>query len=65
MKKASMAQDTLARYLDCFGEFNVEDPVCKRVCALRLRCAIDSTQTQQMSLLDDLLSGDEMLLKSH
>ena len=63
MKKASLEQDPLDHYIGCFGEFNVEDTICKQVCALRLRCAIDSSQKQRMSLIDDLFNGDEMLLK--
>ena len=65
MKNTLVAQDPLDRYVGCFGEFNAEDPVCKRVCALRLRCAVDSTQKDRISLIDELFNSDELLVKLH
>ena len=65
MKNNLNLQDPLDRYIGCFGEFNVEDPVCKRVCALRLRCAVDSAQKEQISLIDELFNSDELLVKLH
>ncbi len=65
MKNTLIAQEPLDRYVDCFGEFNAEDPVCKRVCALRLRCAVDSTQKDRISLIDELFNSDELVVKLH
>ncbi len=65
MKNTIIAQDPLDHYTGCFGDFDVEDPVCRRVCALRLRCAVDSAQKERISLLDELFSGDELLVKLH
>jgi hypothetical protein len=49
---------TFESYLSCFGECNVEDPVCKDLCALRLRCTIERDQRLRMELLEDLALDD-------
>ncbi len=59
MKKDGIADDRLHRCLQCFGEFNVQDPVCRLVCALRLRCAVEYGQQERMELLDEFFSGNE------
>lgn len=50
-------------HLGCFGNFNIDDPICKKLCALRLRCAIDCNKNIQMELLEDLISSSEMFIK--
>ena len=65
MKKDATASDRLKRRLQCFGEFNVQDPVCRRVCALRLRCAVEYGQHGRMEFLEELFGGDEMRDRIH
>lgn len=52
-------------YLGCFGNFSMVDPVCKKHCALRLRCAIESDQKEQMEILEDLASIEDYYTKSN
>jgi len=47
-------------HLGCFGNFNIEDNICRKFCALSLRCAIENDQNSRMELLEDLLSTDNM-----
>ena len=65
MKKGFIECDRLGRYLQCYGEFNIEDPVCRTQCALRLRCAIDCGQRVQMDLMEDLFVSDDIRVKAH
>ena len=65
MKKDKADADRLKSYLQCYGEFNIQDPVCRQVCALRLRCAIEYGQQEKMEILEDLVSGDEVLERVH
>lgn len=53
------------RHLGCFGNFNIADPVCKRFCALNLRCAIESDQNERMEILEDLISPESMYTTEH
>lgn len=59
MKKSFLDQICMDDYLGCFGEFNVEDMVCKRHCALNLRCAIEREQNDRMEILEDLIASEQ------
>ena len=65
MKRTLTARDVLDQYLSCMGEFNIEDPVCKQFCALRLRCAVNRDQQEKGELFEDLFDSGDMLLKTH
>lgn len=49
--------------LGCYGSFNIQDPICKQFCALRLRCLIDRDQNNKLELLEDLISSDFISIK--
>ena len=63
MKKELIDKFSLDDHVGCFGNFNLQDPVCKRLCALNLSCAINRNQNIQTEILEDLLSGDGMFMK--
>lgn len=63
MKKELSNKISFDHHLGCFGNFNIEDSVCKKFCALRLRCAIDSNKNARMDLLEDLIYSNEMFIK--
>ena len=63
MKKESKDRILIDDHLGCFGEFNGKDPICKKFCALNIRCAIDSNQNNLMEFLEDLVSSNEIYLK--
>jgi hypothetical protein len=65
MKKELFERDRLSRYLQCFGEFDIEDPVCKALCALRLRCAVEYGQREQMDLMEGLFVSEDIRVKAH
>jgi len=63
MRKELMRSVLLDNYLGCFGGFNSNDTVCKKFCALNLRCAIEQEQNTRMELLDELVSDNSLYLK--
>jgi hypothetical protein len=63
MKNESKDINLLDDHLGCFGEFNSKDPICKKFCALNIRCAIDSNQNNLMEFLEDLASSNEIFMK--
>lgn len=65
MKKDAPAADHLHHRLQCFGEFNVLDSVCRQVCALRIRCAVEFAQQERMERLEELFSEDEVHARLH
>jgi hypothetical protein len=63
MKKELMNQISIDDHLGCLGNFNLQDPLCKKLCALNLRCAIESEKNTRIELLEDLISYNGMLIK--
>ena len=50
-------------YLDCYGDCNLADTVCRKYCALRLRCAIEQQEQMRIEQFEDMMSADEIQLK--
>jgi hypothetical protein len=50
-------------YLECFGDLNLNDPVCRKFCALRLKCAIEQIEQNRLIQLEDLINVQELPLK--
>ena len=65
MKKELKKKISFDNHLGCFGNFNIENLICKKFCILSLRCAIDRDKNTQMELLEDLISYDSMFTKTH
>lgn len=59
MKKELMNQISIDNHLGCLGNFNIEDPLCKKLCALNLRCAINRNKNARLELLEDLMSYND------
>lgn len=55
---------TAAAHLDCFGAFDPADPICRRHCALRLRCAIEREQHHRLRQIEELVEAEEPNLRS-
>jgi hypothetical protein len=63
MKHAGQGGKELDPYLECYGSYSAEDHVCRKGCALSLRCAIEKDHHAQMELLEDLMSSSGYILK--
>lgn len=63
MKKDFAKEINLDRHLGCFGAFDVQDPVCRKHCAINLRCVIEKNQNLKMEILEDLVSTDSLFFK--
>jgi hypothetical protein len=56
---------SLDQYLGCFGRFRKTDPICRKRCALNLRCVIEQDQNQRFEILEELVSVRSMVIKGH
>ena len=56
-------EELLNDHLDCMGEFNSEDEICRKHCALRLRCAIEQDQKARLELIEDLVASNSTFVK--
>lgn len=53
----------LDNYLECFGDLNLSDTICRKHCALRLKCAIEQMEQLRMGQIEDLINFEEVPLK--
>ena len=60
MIREANLKTVLGTRFSCFGEFDLQDKICKRYCALRIRCAVEKDQNERMELLDDFISPEMM-----
>jgi hypothetical protein len=58
MKEVLKGKDVLNNHVGCFGNFSIDDPVCKKLCALNLRCYIERDQNARFEILEELILGD-------
>ena len=63
MKQELMNKTYFDNHIGCFGNFDIEDLICKKYCALSLRCAIKQDKNIQMELFEDLISFENMSIK--
>ena len=49
----------------CFGNFEIEDEVCKTRCAIRLRCCIEKEKNTRMEMLDEWVSFEDLTIRNH
>lgn len=55
----------LEDYLGCYGNFNRINLVCKKFCAVNLRCAIERDQNVRLELIEDLVASEDIKGKLH
>jgi hypothetical protein len=60
MKKSIVRKFVLEDYLGCYGNFNRRNPICKKFCAVNLRCAIEQDQNVRYELLEDMVVSEEL-----
>ena len=64
MKEEINNKFPLDDHLGCFGYFDIEDPICQKLCALSVRCIIERNQNIRMEILEDMVFYDGEFLKS-
>ncbi|MGD8367779.1 MAG: hypothetical protein PVG78_09055 [Desulfobacterales bacterium] len=65
MKKELQVTGYFGDRLGCFGNFEIQDTICKTLCALRLRCCIEKEKNARLEILEDLVSLEDMVFKNH
>ncbi|MFP4194033.1 MAG: hypothetical protein ACOCQI_03075 [Desulfosalsimonas sp.] len=46
--------------VECFARFDIRSKICRKHCALRLRCAIEQTEQMRIEQLEDLMNSYEV-----
>ena len=60
MKETTKKEYLTDSHLGCFSEFNREDLICSKLCALRLSCVIERNMNAQMELFEELVAYENM-----
>ncbi len=63
MKIEGLDKSIVADHLGCFGNFSLEDPVCKTFCAINVHCAIERDQNDRIEILQELAFSDDLYMK--
>jgi hypothetical protein len=59
----SIRRSSVNIHLGCFGNFKLQDPICSKHCALRIRCAIERDQNVFMEYVEGMEAGTDFYLK--
>jgi hypothetical protein len=59
----TVAKTSAGVHIGCFGHFRFEDLVCRKHCALRIRCAIEKNQKIYLEVMEEMEAGDDVFLK--
>ena len=54
---------SLDQYVGCFGRYRHTDDICRKRCAVSLRCAIDHDQSERYEILEELVSASDIVMK--
>ena len=46
------------RYLNCYGTFDMSDPICKKHCVLSLKCIVEKNQINRMEIFEEMLASE-------
>ena len=52
-----------ARHLDCYGSFDMSDPICKKHCILSLRCIVEKNKYSQVGLWEDFILNESISMR--
>ncbi len=63
--KEFRVNDYFGDQFGCFGSFEIQDAVCKTLCALRLRCCIEKERNARLEIIEDLVSFEDKAFTSH
>lgn len=51
-------QDKLDNHIGCFGNFSITDTICKKFCALNLRCYIEKNQNSKIEIIEEIVLSE-------
>ena len=51
------------KYLNCFGCFDISDPICKTRCILCLRCIVEKNQNTRMEIFEEMMASEMLPIR--
>jgi hypothetical protein len=62
MRKRGLHRTSATIPLGCFGSFQSDDPICRRYCAIRIRCAIERDLAICLEVFEEPATEDDQPL---
>lgn len=53
MNKKKFLEKIVDIHLDCFGEFECSDPICRKKCIISIKCSIEKSRSKELFFTDD------------
>ena len=50
---------TSGEQMDCFGDYNKNNPLCAKHCARRISCVIEQDHNIRTEILEELVSSED------
>ena len=63
MNKAIPQTPLVDDQVGCIGEFDATDDICKKYCALKLKCAIEYHQNARLEVIEDIVASNSTFVK--
>lgn len=55
--------DEYTDMVECYGRFDFNATLCRKFCAVRLRCAVEQSEQMKIEQLEDMISAYEVSSK--
>ncbi|MDY0132796.1 MAG: hypothetical protein RBR53_09010 [Desulforegulaceae bacterium] len=59
MTKKKLLKQIIDSHLDCFGEFDSKDSICRTKCALCIKCYLEKHETQSLLFSDEIFGTED------
>lgn len=59
----SVCRSSVNIHLGCYGNFNLQDAICRKHCALRIRCAIERDRNVFIEYMEGMEADSEILFQ--
>ncbi|MFO8113128.1 MAG: hypothetical protein R6T92_11535 [Desulfosalsimonadaceae bacterium] len=56
-------EDEYTDMVDCYGRFDFSATICRKFCAVRLRCAVEQSEQLKIEQLEDMIGAYEISQK--
>ena len=64
MKRDDSDPTAMDDQFGCLGDFKIDDVICNRICAMRLRCAVEHNHNTRLEILEELVASEGIPIKA-
>jgi len=57
--KKKKVSRSISTYLNCFGAYNSENPICRKKCVMAIKCLVEQKKYLEVLFSDAIFENDE------